>query len=138
MNLFKRLSLILLAMMLFVTSLGVTLTAYAEQETPYVEEDPEEPYTNVLFVTAGLTFSGNTAHCAVTMEPQHGENCTMTIRLQKVTPNGWSTLKTWYRSGTSIRLVESASVGAGIFRVYATGYAGDEYVSIVSNTVTNI
>lgn len=138
MNLVKQFSLILLAMMFSIMSVGVTLTAHAELETPYVGEDPEEPYTNVLIVTAGLTISSNTAHCAVTMEPKHGENCTMTIRLQKITPNGWSTVKTWYRSGTKIRLVENTSVGVGIYRIYATGYAGDEYVSIVSNTVTSV
>lgn len=129
----ERLGALLVTLLLVVTSFCVPLSATAEENEPYDDPTlPEEPYQIALMLTASLSISGSTANCSATLESRHGEMCSLTMRLQKMIDGQWSTIRSWYGSGPDIMLFKQATIGVGIYRVYASGYAGDEFVSIVS------
>lgn len=130
----KKTIALFLSLLLLLMQVASAIPALAEETTtPVIDDIPEEPYSVVLIISAGLSITGSTATCSVILEPQNNEYCSLTIRLKRLDNHEWKTVHTWTRSGTRISFYETLSVSEGVYKLTASGYAGDEAVSITSN-----
>ena len=87
-------------------------------------------YDEVLTITASLSFSGNTAISGGAVTPQkNGVHSSVTVRLQRWTGSGWSTLGTWYGNGSTLigaSASGSMTIDSGTYRTWVTGTCGGE------------
>lgn len=98
-------------------------TCLAEDEN---QINPRYSYTS--WVTAGLSFSGNTANCSGTVSPSGNYSASVTVSLYRQNGSSWVYITSWSGSATgggTAGAGGSVNVGSGTFKVVTRGNVGN-------------
>lgn len=118
----KKLKMVMVTLCLL--SLVVFACAVAESDSQSVS--PRYSYT--ASITAGLSFSGNSANCSGTVTPSGYDDVSVTVTLYRQNGSSWDYVTSWSGSaedGSTAGAGGSVTVGSGTYKVTTRGNVGN-------------
>lgn len=90
-------------------------------EVMEVEEGYVQPFSLNAVTSPSLSISSGTAKYGVSVYGAGLSNISVTVKLQKKTSSGWTSVKSWSASkaGASLSVIKSTSISKGTYRTYA-------------------
>ena len=113
----------LLILLVCILSTMMFLPCFAEEENTI---SPRYSYTSL--VTAGLSFSGNTANCTGGVTPSGNYSVSVTVSLYRQNGSSWDYITSWYGNstgGATATAAGSINVGSGTYKVVTKGNVGN-------------